>query len=154
RVAVAIMEDVENGIHGTHERKPLIQQRELAKVEESSSDGQGSLWMVLLSTGVAICGSFEFGSCVSFSLLCTSSKFVDVSCRLATLHQLRQGSQRTLASLYLRVSKMAGTLFHLTQYHISKLSLNLNSTLETGTGNMHGLGSHAGSLRHIGEQEH
>lgn len=76
---MAIMEDVENGIHGTHEgevRKPLIQQRELAKAEESSSDGQGSLWMVLLSTGVAVSGSFEFGSCVSFSLLCTSSKFV------------------------------------------------------------------------------
>ncbi|CAL9777354.1 unnamed protein product, partial [Musa acuminata subsp. burmannicoides] len=70
RVAVAIMEDVENGIHVTHEsevRKPLIQQRELAKAEESSSDGQGSLWMVLLSTGVAVCGSFEFGSCIGYS---------------------------------------------------------------------------------------
>nr|XP_018686370.1 PREDICTED: sugar transporter ERD6-like 16 isoform X1 [Musa acuminata subsp. malaccensis] len=64
------MEDVENGIHVTHEsevRKPLIQQRELAKAEESSSDGQGSLWMVLLSTGVAVCGSFEFGSCIGYS---------------------------------------------------------------------------------------
>ncbi|THU70165.1 hypothetical protein C4D60_Mb08t22150 [Musa balbisiana] len=70
RIAVAIMEDVENGIHGTHEsevRKPLIQQRELAKAEESSSDGQGSLWMVLLSTGVAVSGSFEFGSCIGYS---------------------------------------------------------------------------------------
>jgi MFS transporter, SP family, ERD6-like sugar transporter len=28
------------------------------------SKGKGSLWMVFLSTAVAVCGSFEFGTCV------------------------------------------------------------------------------------------
>ncbi|KAK3151689.1 hypothetical protein QOZ80_3AG0249250 [Eleusine coracana subsp. coracana] len=31
------------------------------------SKGQGSLWMVFLSTAVAVWGSFEFGTCVGYS---------------------------------------------------------------------------------------
>ncbi|CAN6325139.1 unnamed protein product, partial [Urochloa humidicola] len=31
------------------------------------SEGQGSLWMVLLATAVVVCGSFEFGTCVGYS---------------------------------------------------------------------------------------
>ncbi|KAL6593787.1 hypothetical protein ACP70R_048688 [Stipagrostis hirtigluma subsp. patula] len=31
------------------------------------SEGRGSLWMVFLSTAVAVCGSFEFGTCVGYS---------------------------------------------------------------------------------------
>ncbi|URE24474.1 Sugar transporter [Musa troglodytarum] len=82
------MEDVENGIHGTHESevtKPLIQQRELAKVEESSSDGQGFLWMVLLSTGVAVCGSFEFGSCIGYSAPTQAGITKDIGLSLSQL---------------------------------------------------------------------
>ncbi|BAF12079.1 sugar transporter ERD6-like 7 [Oryza sativa Japonica Group] len=29
--------------------------------------GEGSLWMVFLATAVAVCGSFEFGTCVGYS---------------------------------------------------------------------------------------
>lgn len=66
---MAIMEDVENGMHNTREsevRESLIKQ-ELSCCKETSTNGSESIWMVLLCTGVAICGSFEFGTCVSLS---------------------------------------------------------------------------------------
>lgn len=49
---------------------PLLQERKnmMADEEEGYSDATSnkeSLWMVYLSTFVSVCGSFEFGSCVS-----------------------------------------------------------------------------------------
>ena len=59
-------------------RQPLVEEEKIVvsdgleyEIDGSSSedgldDGSGgSIWMVLLSTFVAVCGSFEFGSCVS-----------------------------------------------------------------------------------------
>lgn len=51
--------------------KPLIteEQNIVQKSDEydnyKSSDENGSIFMVLLSTFVAVCGAFEFGTCVS-----------------------------------------------------------------------------------------
>lgn len=50
---MAIKEDMENGV-----AEPLVRQQRA---------GGDSLWMVLLSTAVAVYGSFEFGLCVGYS---------------------------------------------------------------------------------------
>lgn len=66
-MAIDQHKDVENGLNELE--NPFIQQ---AKHVDSDEDN-GSIWMVLLSTCVAVCGSFEFGSCVStmfFHYLC------------------------------------------------------------------------------------
>ncbi|KAL6532286.1 hypothetical protein OROGR_014256 [Orobanche gracilis] len=49
--------------------KPFIGQQVIRTVDSSDKeiDDKGSISMVLLSTCVAVCGSFEFGSCVGFS---------------------------------------------------------------------------------------
>lgn len=68
---MAITQDVENG-EKTRRGDELITQsliRREDEAEESSNIG-GSLWVVLLSTFVAVCGSFEFGICVSNVLSC------------------------------------------------------------------------------------
>ena len=49
--------------HGTI-TKPLIGPKNEAQIQSDN----GGLWMVLLSTSVAVCGSFEFGSCVSIKI--------------------------------------------------------------------------------------
>ncbi|XP_051127721.1 sugar transporter ERD6-like 16 isoform X2 [Andrographis paniculata] len=55
-----LYEDVENGLE-----TPLIK---LAADEPTAADqSNGSIGMVLLTTFVAVCGSFEFGSCVGYS---------------------------------------------------------------------------------------
>ncbi|KAF0911916.1 hypothetical protein E2562_012740 [Oryza meyeriana var. granulata] len=38
-----------------------------AEAAPSSGAGEGSLWVVFLATAVAVCGSFEFGTCVGYS---------------------------------------------------------------------------------------
>ena len=58
---MATRQDVEKGNDTT--TKPLIGQK---KVQIQSNNG--GLWVVLLSTLVAVCGSFEFGSCVSIEI--------------------------------------------------------------------------------------
>lgn len=77
---MAIMEDVENGMHNTREsevRESLIKQ-ELSCCKETSTNGSESIWMVLLCTGVAICGSFEFGTCVAYSAPTQSEIMKDI----------------------------------------------------------------------------
>ncbi|WOL06761.1 sugar transporter ERD6-like 16 [Canna indica] len=67
---MAIVEDVENAVHDTQEskvREPLIQQKNPGNSEEACAGKRESVWMVLLCTVVAVCGSFEFGSCVGYS---------------------------------------------------------------------------------------
>ncbi|KAI3911091.1 hypothetical protein MKW92_004288 [Papaver armeniacum] len=70
---MTITQEVENSNNGQRESitEPLIRQRKVSIHEESpqlegNGDG-GSMFMVFLSTFVAVCGSFEFGSCVGFS---------------------------------------------------------------------------------------
>lgn len=71
-----IKQDVEKGEDSTQEeiRKPLMQgQKNQPDAGGSGSEDQTDqsskehLWMVYLSTFVAVCGSFEFGSCAGYS---------------------------------------------------------------------------------------
>ncbi|OWM74161.1 sugar transporter ERD6-like 16 [Punica granatum] len=74
-MAIEQYKDLENGCVGGEDdlQKPLLvpQQEEGKKVvSDEDSDGDennGNIAMVLLSTFVAVCGSFEFGSCVGYS---------------------------------------------------------------------------------------
>nr|DAD33493.1 TPA_asm: hypothetical protein HUJ06_012344 [Nelumbo nucifera] len=50
--------------------QPLIEQQNIVACKEDGShknENRGTIGMVLLSTFVAVCGSFEFGSCVGYS---------------------------------------------------------------------------------------
>lgn len=63
-MAIEQHKDVESG----YLQQPFIQPEEAAACEEVGSDKSvenGSIGMVLLSTLVAVCGSFTFGTCVS-----------------------------------------------------------------------------------------
>jgi SP family sugar porter-like MFS transporter len=62
---MATSKDFENG-KGTDVLEPLVKKNELEEQLESNDD---ELWMVLFSTLVAVCGSFEFGSCVSILIV-------------------------------------------------------------------------------------
>lgn len=72
--------DIEDGENrGIDEMNaPLLKQgKTVASGQDDKLDGSdngGSLGMVLLSTFVAVCGSFEFGSCVS-NILSTATPF-------------------------------------------------------------------------------
>ncbi|KAL5701519.1 hypothetical protein ACHQM5_026845 [Ranunculus cassubicifolius] len=78
---MAISEDVENGWdRGLDAVKvPLIQNE---KTREEKND-EGSIVMVLLSTLVTVCGSFEFGSCVGYSAPTQSAIREDIHQSLA-----------------------------------------------------------------------
>ncbi|KAK9933627.1 hypothetical protein M0R45_020815 [Rubus argutus] len=75
--------DVENG--GTNSLEDL----ELPFIKQEKSfvadyeGGTGSIGMVLLSTCVAVCGSFEFGSCVGYSAPTQSAIREDLNLSLA-----------------------------------------------------------------------
>nr|ADP37168.1 putative ERD6-like transporter [Vitis vinifera] len=58
---MATRQDVEKGNDTI--TKPLIGQKKEVQIQSNN----GGLWVVLLSTLVAVCGSFEFGSCVGYS---------------------------------------------------------------------------------------
>lgn len=60
--------DVEHGhvVHRQDVSVPLIVKRESVDHEKAGKNG-GSLFMVLLSTIIAVCGSFEFGCIIGFS---------------------------------------------------------------------------------------
>ncbi|WRX21080.1 Major facilitator [Theobroma cacao] len=80
-MAIGQLKDVETGeINGLEDlEKPLI-------VEEQTvvgSDESGSIWMVLICTFVAVCGSFEFGSCVGYSAPTQSAIREDLNLSLA-----------------------------------------------------------------------
>ena len=64
---MAIKEDMENGV-----AEPLVRQQ---------GAGGDSLWMVLLSTAVAVYGSFEFGLCVSTCAYTFSHMFEFISAK-------------------------------------------------------------------------
>ncbi|XVF62699.1 hypothetical protein PTKIN_Ptkin09bG0029300 [Pterospermum kingtungense] len=74
-MAIGEFKDVESGeINGLEDlKKPLVAEEQNFvhgndhHETDKSSDETGSIWMVLLSTFVAVCGSFEFGSCVGYS---------------------------------------------------------------------------------------
>ena len=71
---MAIKEDIENVNDSVNEEVsvPLLQEEKNMGDEEDGytdqTSSKASLWMVYLSTFVAVCGSFEFGSCASLPL--------------------------------------------------------------------------------------
>lgn len=69
---MAIKKGTEVAQNGKKEeiRRPLILQENTLPDEdaEDPSHKNGHEWMVYLSTFVAVCGSFAFGSCVSTAL--------------------------------------------------------------------------------------
>ncbi|XP_057468049.1 sugar transporter ERD6-like 16 isoform X2 [Actinidia eriantha] len=81
--------DIENGeANGLEDlEKPFIEKKKVFDSEEE--DGRetrrekGSIGMVLLSTAVAVCGSFEFGSCVGYSAPTQSAIREDLHLSLA-----------------------------------------------------------------------
>ncbi|XP_021279495.1 sugar transporter ERD6-like 7 [Herrania umbratica] len=70
---MAIREDIEKGNNSFHEEAsvPLLQeQKNMADEEDGHTDqtsSKANFWMVYVSTFVAVCGSFEFGSCAGYS---------------------------------------------------------------------------------------
>lgn len=73
---MAIDQDIENGetIRQSEITEPLIQHEQNSTHDEENheakgSSNKGSISMVLISTAVAVCGSFEFGTCVSWIIL-------------------------------------------------------------------------------------
>ncbi|XP_034221648.1 sugar transporter ERD6-like 16 isoform X2 [Prunus dulcis] len=91
-MAIGQFRDVENGENNTLEdlEQPLfIKQEKIVSYEdeygsdEKSTEKSGSIWMVLLSTCVAVCGSFEFGSCVGYSAPTQSAIREDLNLSLA-----------------------------------------------------------------------
>lgn len=68
---MAMKEDIERGVDFEENGlvDPLIKQKVVDSCRSTNSNslaeyGEDSLWMVLLSTAIAVCGSFEFGLCV------------------------------------------------------------------------------------------
>ncbi|KAL3505807.1 hypothetical protein ACH5RR_031189 [Cinchona calisaya] len=88
-MAIERCKDIENGIghNGIDDlEKPFIQHTKIVESEEDLSETteeNGSIAMVLLSTCVAVCGSFEFGSCVGYSAPTQSAIRKDLNLTLA-----------------------------------------------------------------------
>ncbi|CAM9000371.1 hypothetical protein QQ045_001555 [Rhodiola kirilowii] len=65
-----VKEDIQSAENSNQEeiREPLMQQRKVAEgADEAQTGPKDQLWMVYLSTFVAVCGSYEFGTCVGYS---------------------------------------------------------------------------------------
>lgn len=68
---MSIKEDVEHGVQEEQIREPLMPPEEKNLAVAAEEDGsanessKGHPWMVYFSTFVAVCGSYEFGCCVS-----------------------------------------------------------------------------------------
>ncbi|XP_059632632.1 sugar transporter ERD6-like 16 isoform X1 [Cornus florida] len=80
--------DIENGESKLEDlEKPFLVHKKIAEYEDVKAnerdDESGSIGMLLLSTFVAVCGSFEFGTCVGFSAPTQSAMREDLSLTLA-----------------------------------------------------------------------
>ncbi|KAI4373982.1 hypothetical protein MLD38_012035 [Melastoma candidum] len=86
-------EDVEYGgirVADDDPKKPLLQQQQKPvvvnvsdRVPDEVDETNGSTGMVLFSTFIAVCGSFEFGSCVGYSAPTQSAIIEDLKLSLA-----------------------------------------------------------------------
>ncbi|CAN6558572.1 unnamed protein product [Malus baccata var. baccata] len=79
---MAIKENVERDVQKEEVREPLMRVVE-NKMDGEDGSSRGDQWMVYLSTFVAVCGSFEFGSCVGYSSPTQSAIREDLSLTLA-----------------------------------------------------------------------
>ncbi|KAF3670447.1 Sugar transporter ERD6-like 16 [Capsicum annuum] len=80
-MAIGECKDIENGLE-----KPFLENDKIIDCEDEeaiSYKEDGSIGMVLLSTCVAVCGSFEFGSCVGYSAPTQSEIRNDLNLTLA-----------------------------------------------------------------------
>ncbi|KAH7856863.1 hypothetical protein Vadar_006354 [Vaccinium darrowii] len=90
-MAIGQYKDIENGERNAGNEdleKPFIDQHnkrvdESEEDESETSSENGSIGMVLFSTAVAVCGSFEFGSCVGFSSPTQSAIRADLNLSLS-----------------------------------------------------------------------
>lgn len=64
---MAINEDIENQETGDREgvRERLLVPQEKDRAGKDEGTDKGRPWMVYFTTFVAVCGSYEFGTCVS-----------------------------------------------------------------------------------------
>ncbi|XP_038723139.1 sugar transporter ERD6-like 16 [Tripterygium wilfordii] len=96
--------DIENGeINGLEDlEKPLVVQKKVVAYEDEDDEADngdgGSMAMVLLSTFVAVCGSFEFGSCVGYSAPTQSAIREDLKLSLAEYSMF--GSVLTIGGMF------------------------------------------------------
>ncbi|TQD86489.1 hypothetical protein C1H46_027978 [Malus baccata] len=79
---MAIKENVERDVQKEEVREPLMRVVE-NKMDGEDGSSRGDQWMVYLSTFVAVCGSFEFGSCVGYSSPTQSAIREDLGLTLA-----------------------------------------------------------------------
>ncbi|KAJ8766497.1 hypothetical protein K2173_022556 [Erythroxylum novogranatense] len=99
-MAIVEHKDLEKGeVNGLEDlERPLIQGQKVASSgSDESVEDNGSLWMVLLSTFVAVCGSFEFGSCVGYSAPTESAIKKDLN--LSTSQYSMFGSILTIGAM-------------------------------------------------------
>lgn len=88
-MAIEQFQDIENGGNsiGLEDlEEPFIEAKKIADSEGEESEiteDNGSIGMVLFSTAVAVCGSFEFGSCVGFSAPTQAALREDLNLSLA-----------------------------------------------------------------------
>ncbi|KAG4948696.1 hypothetical protein JHK82_041877 [Glycine max] len=89
-MAIEQHKDVESG----YLQQPFIQPEEAAACEEVGSDKSvenGSIGMVFLSTLVAVCGSFTFGTCVGYSAPTQAAIRADLNLSLAEAMRISTG---------------------------------------------------------------
>lgn len=89
-MTIKLQGDVEQGeIIGLEDlEKPLILEKKIVVINDNNETDQdqestGSIGMVLLCTFVAVCGSFEFGSCVGYSAPTQSAIREDLNLSIA-----------------------------------------------------------------------
>ncbi|KAK3193926.1 hypothetical protein Dsin_025236 [Dipteronia sinensis] len=85
---MAIKEDAENNVRDQKIREPLMPRGENNLTDEEEGSGaqtssKGHSWMVYFSTFVAVCGSYEFGSCAGYSSPTQTAIREDLSLSLA-----------------------------------------------------------------------
>ncbi|KAI9194399.1 hypothetical protein LWI28_005603 [Acer negundo] len=104
-MAIGQYKDIENEgeiVNGLEDlEKPFIQQegKIVGSYHEDDNDNEnGSIWMVLLCTFVAVCGSFEFGSCVGYSAPTQSAISEDLNLSLAQFSTF--GSILTIGAMF------------------------------------------------------
>ncbi|CAK7332907.1 unnamed protein product [Dovyalis caffra] len=105
-MTIRLERDVEQGeINGLEDlEKPLILEEKIVVISDNDETDQdqektaGSIGMVLLCTFVAVCGSFEFGSCVGYSAPTQSAIREDLNLSIAEYSMF--GSILTIGAMF------------------------------------------------------
>ncbi|XP_065632107.1 sugar transporter ERD6-like 16 [Quercus suber] len=100
-MAIGQVKDAESSdeINGLEDlEQPFIQQDNIVSHKDDKNVEGGSIGMVLLSTCVAVCGSFEFGSCVGYSAPTQSAITEDLNLSVAEYSMF--GSILTIGAMF------------------------------------------------------